>query len=305
MITSGDERHQPEPPFKGAGWAAGFAVQRRRPPSVYGGKEIVLSADTWRSAQRALDLISGCHQLLCGEPPVFPVHLIAHNGSEPTWMKPEERADQAKQTWSTCAFPLACSVAAKASRRRRWVYAVTKYKFSLSLFSVHHVDQEPWKAPHLAVSSFPSDHVMFSHAIISSFSVVEDLKLTLQASSKNPSRINGKWNPTVKEGLEKRLSDSGVNLAESILWLSRGPRRRIENRREVPDGTTAPWSAWIVRDSEIPVIDAIAYAEWLRSGVASHAVNDLTPVLSPYDVINVQHVARRLLLETLGFWRQL
>jgi hypothetical protein len=56
-------------------------------------------------------------------------------------------------------------------------------------------------------------------------------------------------------------------------------------------------------DSEIPVIDAIAYAEWLRSGVASHAVNDLTPVLSPYDVINVQHVARRLLLETLGFWR--
>jgi len=144
---------------------------------------------------------------------------------------------------------------------------------------------------------------MLSYAIISSYSVVEDLKLTLQASSKNPSRINGKWNPAVKWDLEERLSKAGVDLKEPILWLARGPQRKIEKRREIPDGTNAPWSASIVRDTEIPIIDAIAYAEWLRSGVASHAVNDLTPVLSPYDVINAQHVARRLLLETLGSWR--
>ncbi len=57
------------------------------------------------------------------------------------------------------------------------------------------------------------------------------------------------------------------------------------------------------QDSEIPIIDAIAYAEWLRSWVASHAVNELTGGLSPYDVVNVQHVARRLLLKTIGYWR--
>jgi len=302
MITLGDEPYQPEPPFNGVGWKADVALQRRDPPLVCKGKEIVLYASSWPSAQRALDLIVGCHRLITGDPPVFPIQSIAHNDSEPLWMKPQERKAQVKETWSTAGVPLACAVAAKASRRRQWVYAVAKYKFSLSLYSVYHVDLEPWRAPHLAVSPFPGDHVMFSHAIISAYSVVEDLKLTLQASSKNPSRINGEWNPVVKKDLEERLTRAGIDLGEPILWTARGPQRKIEKRRALPDGTMAPWSAWIVRDSEIPIIDAIAYAEWLRSGIASHGVKDLTGVLSPYDVINVQHVARRLLLETLGFW---
>ena len=302
MITLGDEAYQPEPPFNGVGWKANVTRQRRDPRLVSRGKEIVLYASSWASAQRALDLIVGCHQLITGDPPVFPVHSIAHNDSEPPWMGPEERKSQVRQVWSTAGFPLACAVAAKASRRRQWVYAVAKYKLSFSLYSVHFVDLEPWRAPHLAVSPFPCDHVMFSHAIISAYSVVEDLKLTLQASSKNPGRINGEWNPVVKKDLEERLTKAGISLGEPILWTARGPKRKIEKRRALPDGTMAPWSVWIVRDSDIPVIDAIAYAEWLRSCVASHSVKDLTGVLSPYDVINVQHVARRLLLETLGFW---
>jgi len=52
-------------------------------PAVYRGKEVVISANTWIAAQRALDLIQGCHQLLLGEPPVFPIHLLAHNEKEP------------------------------------------------------------------------------------------------------------------------------------------------------------------------------------------------------------------------------
>jgi hypothetical protein len=264
---------------------------------------VVLYTSSWASAQRALDLIHGCHQLLRGDPDVFRIGLIANNSQEPDWMDEDKRSALLRETYETSGFPLACAVAAKASRRRQWVYAVAKYKFSLSLYSVHHVDLEPWRAPHLAVSPFPGDHVMFSHAIISAYSVVEDLKFTLQASSTNPSRINGEWNPAVKKDLEGRLTKAGINLGEPILWTARGPQRRIEKRRALPDGTMAPWSVWIVRDSDIPIIDAIAYAEWLRSGVASHSVKDLTGVLSPYDVINVQHVARRLMLETLGFWR--
>ena len=303
MITLGEEPGQPKPPFNGSGWEAAFTAQRRRPSTVRKGKEIVLYARSWSSAQRALDLIQGCHQLIRGDPPVFSVHLVAHNDIEPAWMKPAERAAQVKELWSTGDIPLACAVAARASRHRRWNYAVAKYKFSLSVFSVHHIDQEPWRAPHLRLSSFPDDHVMFSHAIISAWSVVEDIKLTLQASQKNPSRLDGQWNPIVKDDLEKRLAGVGVDLGEPILWIARGPCRRIERRRSLPSGTMASWSAWTVRDSEIPIIDAIAYAEWLRSWVASHAVNELTGGLSPYDVINVQHVARRLLLEALGFWR--
>jgi hypothetical protein len=36
-------------------------------------------------------------------------------------------------------------------------------------------------------------------------------------------------------------------------------------------------------------------------GLHRGAVNDFTAAVSPYDVINVQHVARRLLLENTGF----
>jgi hypothetical protein len=303
MITLGNESDPPEPPFKGMGWMADYAAQRKNPPAIYGGKEVVLYAATWPSAQRALGLIQACHLLLCGDPPVFSANLVAHNDIEPEWMRAEQRIAQTKEMWSTGGIPIACAIAAKVSRRRQWIYAVTKYKFSLDIFSLQHIDLEPWKAPHLPISSFPADHVAFCHSIISAYSAIEDLKLTLRASAKRPSRINGRWNPAVKSDLEERLAEARIDIREPVLWTVRGPQRRIERRRSFPDGSKAPWSAWIVRDTEIPIVDAIAYAEWLRSWVASHAVNDLTAALSPYDVINVQHVSRRLLLETLGFWR--
>lgn len=303
LITIGNERLEPKPPFEGAGWTATLAPQRRQPPRVYEGREVILHANSWASAQRALDLIDGCHQLLRGDPPIFPFHAIAHNPSEPEWMEKDQRETLAEKVWSTGGFSLACAVTAKASRRKKWVYAVAEYKFSQSLYSVHHVNLTPFRSPHLAVSSFPGDHVMFSHAIMSAYSAVEDLGLDLRASARTPSRIDGQWNPVVKHELEERLRKSHVDLAETTLWTVRGPRRRIEKKRPVPATARAPWAGWSVRDSELHITDAIAYASWLRSRVASHGVKELTRALSPYDVVNVQHLARRLLLESLGFWR--
>jgi hypothetical protein len=48
----------------------------------------------------------------------------------------------------------------------------------------------------------------------------------------------------------------------------------------------------MVRDGHVAMIDAIAHADWLRDKVAAHAAKGLTPSLSPYDVVNVQHLAR-------------
>lgn len=303
LVTLGNEPDQPTPPYHGAGWEAHLAPQARRPPTISHGEEVVLHAKSWGSAQRALDLIRGCHQLLRGGPDVVGIESIAHNTQEPRWMDEDDRKRLSGTVYSTSDFPLACALAARASRHRRWAYGVAKYSFSLSTYSVHHVDLEPWRSAYLGISKFPRDHVLFSHAIIAAYSVVEDLGLQVRASSKNPSRINGKWNPAVKRDLEERLSNSCVDLGETILWTIRGPMRKIEKRRAMPAGEMAPWSARVVRDSEIPVVDAIAYSEWLRSCVASHGVKDLAKTLSPYDVINVQHLARRLLLESLGFWR--
>src|SRR5208337_4997553 len=279
------------------------APQRSRPHKIQGGQEVILQASSWASAQRALDLILGCHRLVQGGPDVFDMDLIAYNEEEPEWMDEHERKLLREKAYGTTDFPLACAIAAKASRRRKWVYAVAKYKFSLSLYSVHHMDLEPWHSPHLPISSFPRDHVTFSYSIISAYSVIEDLGLDVRASPEMPSRVKGVWNPVVKQDLEERLLKDGVDLRETFPWTVRGSKRKIEARRPVPTGSKAPWSAWIVRDSQIQVVDAIAYADWLRDRIASHGVKDLTGNLSPYDVVNVQHLARRLLLESLGFWR--
>lgn len=292
--------HEPRPPYKGLGWEA-TAVPHQQVHCRYRRSEIALLARSWASAQRALDLIIGCFNLLAGECVLD--RLTAHNAIEPKWMSPDERMT-AFVTVSTHSIPLACAVAAKASHRRKWVYAVEKYMFSLSIYYVSVMDHDPaWGSPHLPVSSLPSDHIKFAHAIVSAYGVVEDLGLMVGASAQKPSRINGEWNPAVKHDLEGRLTKAGVDIGETILWAVRGPKRKIELRRPVPSVTKAPWSRWTVRDCEVPLVDAIAYAEWLRSAVASHATKDLTRVISPYDVINVQHLARRLLLETLGFWR--
>jgi hypothetical protein len=63
------------------------------------------------------------------------------------------------------------------------------------------------------------------------------------------------------------------------------------------------WARGPVRDGDTALIDAIAYADWLRDKAAAHAPGDLTEVLSPYDVTNVQYLARWLILERLGVWR--
>lgn len=85
----------------------------------------------------------------------------------------------------------------------------------------------------------------------------------------------------------------------------RGPKRRTEKKREVPIVVRARWAKGPVRDADIAIVDAIAYADWLRDRAAAHAAGNLTEVLSPYDVTNVQHLARRLILEVLGVWKLL
>ena len=269
---------------------------------IVGGMEIVLHARSWPAAQRALDLINGCRQLVNGNPDIFGrVHPMAHNDEEPEWMDDAERASLPELLMSQSWLPTACAIAAKASRRRRWVYAIAKYKFSLELYSVHHMDMQPSYHIYHRVSAHPDDHVLFSHAILSAFGAIEDLGLNVPAGPGRPSRIGGAWNPTVLADLQARLRDHGIDPAEELLWTVRGPVRRIEKSRPLPPGTSPSWAGGPVRDRKVALVDAIAYSDYLRDWAAAHVVNPLTRSLSPYDVVNVQHVARFLLLASLGF----
>ena len=83
----------------------------------------------------------------------------------------------------------------------------------------------------------------------------------------------------------------------------RGPKRKIELIKPPRINKKEEWSkGFMVRDSSIEIVDAIAYSSWLRSVIASHKTNELTKVISVYDTTNVQYLSRRILLETLGCW---
>jgi len=145
--------------------------------------------------------------------------------------------------------------------------------------------------------------VFNANAITLGYSVLEELSFDIRASSEIPSTINGRWNPVVKKDLQERLIKGGINISERILWHLRDTPTRIERRRKPPGIQKCEWARFRVRDMYLDVIEAIAYASWLRSKTSAHRLSMLAKSLTIYDVANVQHLARRLLLETLGFWR--
>jgi len=105
--------------------------------------------------------------------------------------------------------------------------------------------------------------------------------------------------------LETRLREANVDLAERVSWNLRGPRAMIELNHPPQIIQPEPWSNWFIRDGEMDLIDAIAYVDWLRDCVVAHRTpKPRLKALSVYDVANAQFLARRLLLEKLGFWKQ-
>lgn len=290
----------PPPPYRGAGWVARFAKPLPEKCHLVGGREVVISARSQKAAQSALNLIVSSLYLGAGGPPLLSVPFLVHRKGEP--LIDLDSLCRRRQEMSAASIPLGCYIAARASRHRRITYAIAKYRFSISTYSTESVDLEPWSAPHLKVSTFVDDHIMFAYAILAAYSAIEDVGAELRASAMKPSRIGDAWNPVVREELEARLRSLGVNVDEPILWTLRGPKRRTESRREVPIITRMHWASGPVRDADVAIIDAIAYADWLRDKATAHAAGRLTEVLSPYDVANVQHLARRVILERLGVW---
>jgi hypothetical protein len=107
-------------------------------------------------------------------------------------------------------------------------------------------------------------------AIVSAYAAIEELGLTIRASNQNPSRVNGVWNPKVRSELEQRLTDAGIHLSEPFYWNIRGRRTRIEIKRAPEITKLARWAIKnVVRDGQMHISDAIAYASFLRSTISS------------------------------------
>jgi len=154
------------------------------------------------------------------------------------------------------------------------------------------------------VQTDPVYHVYLANAITLAYSVIEELGLEVRASKDNPSKLkDGTWNSKVKTDLEARLRKAGIDASSTQLWTLRGPKTRIEKRRPPPSAGKPSWSRGSVRDVNMPLIDALWYASWLRSSTTTHRFSDTTRSLTVYNGHNVQSLARRLIMEKFGFWQ--
>jgi hypothetical protein len=291
---------------KGRGWQ--LSLEPNPSSNVITGgepaKEITVYAQTEGRSQYAADLILAAYCLYCGEIltfdqlPVFPKR--SHTTAEV-----EEQLMAGGRSIGVYHLPVLCLIAAKASRKNVYQYAIFKYLLSCRTVPLGARSLDPqgdWE-PGRVTSALPEEHLFNANAITSAYSVLEELSFDMRASSGVPSRIDGHWNPTVKEDLKERLINAGINISEPILWNLRETPTRIERMRKPPTLGKCEWAGYRVRDEYLDIIEAIAYASWLRSKISAHRASLLTRSLTVCDVANVQHLSRRLLLEALGFWR--
>lgn len=318
------------PPYVGRGWVAslrGLTVVERASdaavraqeihhlPSILNAKglsdgraritfapELMFAARTRESAQRAAMLTGAAKALIDGELPLEQPYTVVRADGAFEDLSPPDYEEALASSVGTYGYAVAAALAAKISHRRCWVSALTKYWVSLKTCSVRRIEHHPQYGDQFTVERDPFKHALMAQAVVSAYSAVEELNLEVKATQQQPSKIAGTWNPPVLENLLARLSDAGINADKPLVWLRRNPPTRIERKHAPPVGKRPAWAVYHIRDRLVPIADAIHYAGLLRSRVSAHRMHSLTRSLTVHDVINVQHVARRLLLETTGFW---
>lgn len=131
-LYTSDWHRYPAPPYRGIGWTVDFVQQKSEYPlggeymgdQLYPFKKVILSARNQTAAQRALDTIMSARNLLGGS------NFFRMLSGDPQVVSPVDEevggtsADVAGERpafHSSPNLPLACLIAAKVSRRLRFV----------------------------------------------------------------------------------------------------------------------------------------------------------------------------------------
>ena len=275
-------------------------------------REAIIKTNSLDNAIKVLDLISSALTLLKAE--LYEANILSIDPLSTEDRKLisqklllEEEMVGSRLYCIESQLLLACQIACKASFKMDYCNALLKYQLGNSICPIDEIDVSPFHSPYYRLSRFKFDCARFAYAIIAFYSVIEELGLEIRASEKKPSFINGEWNPKVREDLENRLTEAGIDPSEVVTWNLRSTPTRIErylreNGKLRPIKKTS-WARANVRDTEIELIDAIALVSNLRSSISSHKFNKSVESLSIYDVSNANYLARRLLLGAIGLWK--
>jgi len=269
--------------------------------------ELLIKAESEEKAEDLLSIIHGGMLLAYPEPNLTHrfLNVKEYIESENDWYREEPFVKYLKK-FENIAF--GCHLASQAILDRKLIYAIEKYKVSLTLASF---------TPHSAHPKFGqvfdnqnikhNFHVRAAFAIISAFSVIEELDLEVRSGSKNPRFTdpdNGIWNEKVLSNISKRLKESRINEDLTFDWVYRGTPTRIEEEIKPFFGYDSEWVVYgeDVRDKTLSFPEAIHNASYLRNYFSAHKFNDLTQYISPYDVFNTQSLARQLILRKMTLW---
>jgi hypothetical protein len=307
----------PKAPYRGKGFLLDFEKMKDgkdRSSTIYHDKpmenrQIIIYSNSFNRARNAMDLINCGLWLSSGEsaienPIPFPGDTSEFWGKRPLQEYFDDLLLTGPSEIHTSHYPRPCLIAARASYYNSYRYALAKFWFASKLHSIDRVDIDPSLATeHLGVSRQFAAHVNFAYSIIAAYSAIEEIGLEIRASKENPATINGQWNPSVRADLENRLKKAGINIKDNINWDLRGKPTRVEKAKRLQSLGRCPWARGpYVRDCELQVVDAINQASFLRSKISSHRFGKLVSSLTSYDVENVRHLARKLILSSLGLW---
>jgi len=207
-------------------------------------------------------------------------------------------------TWHQ-TLPVAVAIAAEAWGNKKLVYAIHKLAHSYETECV-----TPWSMHPRNGQVFEkhtddfASHVGTSVAINLAYSAIEELDLGVKASPDKPRSIEKgtfEWSPEVLEPFKARLRKAGIDPERTIDWVSRGDQSEVpvyemlNQLTEYSDGVE-------VRDRKVSLPDAIIFCEFLRNTMTAHAFSSKTQRLGPYEVYNVQQVARFLILSKCNLW---
>lgn len=311
---STDHRLRDKSPYKGKYFEINFIESSRSNSSrtTFNGKteiakEAIICAKNIKAAEKASRQILAAFDLINGHcvyeeiPEIIPFS----KEEDALWKsRPFECKSCYPKGLGCSDVHLASMIASKASFKKAYYYALSKYRLGCWMHSDPIMDLDP-DLPVVKLSPFPDDHIRMLYAIVLFYSVIEELDMEIRASTKNPSLIKSKWNPKVREEWEIRVKKMGIDVNNPISWNFRGTPTKIERKKQMPIISKSEWAGGSIRDSEISLIDAVNQISFIRSKIASHKVskgNDSTSSISIYDVANANLLARRMLMERLGYW---
>ncbi|MDX0949476.1 hypothetical protein GOD93_28120 [Sinorhizobium medicae] len=205
-------------------------------------------------------------------------------------------------------LPIAVAAATKASSDKSLIYAIHKLSRSFATDSITWWSAHPRYAQIFEKHSpLHAAHVGTSIAINLAFSAIEELQLQVKSNASKKRWLDskaGQWNPAVLEDLRFRLGAAHIDPDSTVIWIVRGDSSIAETEITPMLGIPTPYSdGQTVRDVELTLPDALHICSFIRNYMTAHRFGEASPFLGPYEVHNVQSLARQLILCTCDLWR--